>query len=165
MPGTNGTPSKLLRSHTDLDVYNMAFEAAMTLFELSKSFPREEAYSLTSHIRRSSRSVAANIVEAWRKRRYEAAFISKLADSEAEAAERRKAVPKLRENHRSLGENAEPVGQLGPVTKSLRTFSLRASSHHLMIPSPHHPRDPNDYYQLHQSRRTRRPVPARKTRR
>jgi len=59
----------------------------MTLFELSKSFPKEETYSLTDQVRRSSRSVCANIAEAWRKRRYPAAFISKLSDSETEAAE------------------------------------------------------------------------------
>lgn len=59
----------------------------MRIFELSKRFPREEMYSLTDQIRRSSRSVCANLAEAWRKRRYEAAFISKLSDSEGEAAE------------------------------------------------------------------------------
>ena len=59
----------------------------MRIFDLSKSFPREERYALVDQIRRSSRSVCANLAEAWRKRRYEAAFISKLSDSEAEAAE------------------------------------------------------------------------------
>jgi four helix bundle protein len=59
----------------------------MEVFRASKRFPKEEAYSLTDHIRRSSRSVCANIVEAWRKRRYEGAFISKLSDAETEAAE------------------------------------------------------------------------------
>lgn len=76
-----------IRSHAELDVYKMAFEAAMRIFDLSKDFPREETYSLTDQIRRSSRSVCSNIAEAWRKRRYEAAFMSKLNDSEAEAAE------------------------------------------------------------------------------
>src|ERR1043166_2743409 len=73
--------------HQDLELYKKAFEAAMQVFELSKKFPREEVYSLTDQIRRSSRSVCANLAEAWRKRRYEAAFISKLSDSETEAAE------------------------------------------------------------------------------
>jgi four helix bundle protein len=59
----------------------------MRIFELSKNFPKEETYSLTDQIRRSSRSVCANIAEAWRKRRYEAAFIAKLNDSEGESAE------------------------------------------------------------------------------
>ncbi len=74
-------------SHRDLEVYQRALEAAMRIFALSSDFPKEERYSLTDQIRRSSRSVAANIAEAWRKRRYEAAFISKLSDSETEAAE------------------------------------------------------------------------------
>ena len=76
-----------LRTHRDLDVYRRAFTSAMQVFEVSKSFPKEETYSLTDQIRRSSRSVAANIVEAWRKRRYEAAFVAKLSDAETEAAE------------------------------------------------------------------------------
>ena len=73
--------------HQELDVYKKAFESAMSIFELTKSFPKEETYSLTDQIRRSSRSVCANLAEAWRKRRYEAAFIAKLNDSEGEAAE------------------------------------------------------------------------------
>jgi four helix bundle protein len=79
--------SNKIQSHRDLQVYRKAFAAAMDLFDLSKSFPKEETYSLTDQIRRSSRSVCANLAEAWRKRRYEAAFISKLSDSESEAAE------------------------------------------------------------------------------
>ena len=76
-----------IKTHRDLDVYRMAFETAMQIFELTKRFPKEETYSLTDQIRRSSRSVCSNIVEAWRKRRYEAAFVSKLNDAETEAAE------------------------------------------------------------------------------
>ena len=79
--------TKKIRTHRDLDVYRLAFSAAMQIFELSKAFPKEETYSLTDQIRRSSRSVCANIGEGWRKRRYPAAFVSKLNDSEAEAAE------------------------------------------------------------------------------
>jgi len=78
---------KRIRSHRELDVYRMAFESAMRIFEVSKSFPVEEKYSLTDQIRRSSRSVCANITEAYRKRRYPKAFISKLSDAEGEAAE------------------------------------------------------------------------------
>jgi four helix bundle protein len=73
--------------HQDLDVHKKAFEAAMQVFQFSKKFPKEELYSLTDQIRRSSRSICANLAEAWRKRRYEAAFVSKLSDAEAEAAE------------------------------------------------------------------------------
>ncbi|MCC5625864.1 four helix bundle protein [Nostoc sp. CHAB 5715] len=76
-----------LKSQRDLEVYQMAFNAAMSIFELSKKFPVEERYSLTDQIRRSSRSVCANLAEAWRKRLYEAAFVAKLSDSSAEAAE------------------------------------------------------------------------------
>ena len=76
-----------IRTHEDLEVYQIAFKAAMEIFELSKKFPAEEKYSLTDQIRRSSRSVCANLAEAWRKRRYQAAFVAKLSDSEAEAAE------------------------------------------------------------------------------
>jgi len=77
---------KILK-HTDLEVYKKAFDAAMEVFHASKKFPREEMYSLTDQIRRASRSVCSNLSEAWRKRRYEAAFVSKLSDAEAEAAE------------------------------------------------------------------------------
>lgn len=79
--------SKLVKSYKDLDVYQMAMAGAMIIFERTKSFPLEEKYSLTDQIRRSSRSVCANIAEAWRKRRYKMAFISKLSDAETEADE------------------------------------------------------------------------------
>ena len=78
---------KPIRSHRELEVYQLGFEAAMRIFELTKGFPPEERYSLTDQIRRSSRAVCANLAEAWRKRRYEGAFVLKLNDSEAEAAE------------------------------------------------------------------------------
>lgn len=78
--------AKIIR-HQELEVYKKAFAAAMRIFELSKNFPKEEMYSLTDQIRRSSRSVCSNIAEAWRKRRYEGAFIAKLSDAEGEAAE------------------------------------------------------------------------------
>ena len=76
-----------IRYHTDLEVYQLAFDAAMQIFEVTKSFPKEEIYSLTDQIRRSSRSVCANLSEAWRKRRYLAAFNNSLNHVEAEAAE------------------------------------------------------------------------------
>ena len=78
---------KKIRTHKDLKVYQLSFEAGMEVFELSKDFPKEERYSLTDQIRRSSRSVSGNIAESWRKRRYPKAFVSKLSDSEGEAAE------------------------------------------------------------------------------
>ncbi len=78
---------KLIRSERDLKVRKRAFDVSMEIFGHTRSFPKEETYSLTDQIRRSSRSVTTNITEAWRKRRYEAAFVSKLNDAEAEAAE------------------------------------------------------------------------------
>ncbi len=78
---------KPIQSHQELEVYRLAFQAAMNIFIITKEFPREERYSLTDQIRRSSRSVCSNLAEAWRKRRYEGAFLAKLSDSEGEAAE------------------------------------------------------------------------------
>ncbi len=71
----------------ELLAYQKSFELAMEIFELSKSFPKEEKYSLTDQVRRSSRSVPANIAESYRKRRYVNHFISKLTDSDAENSE------------------------------------------------------------------------------
>ncbi len=81
------TATKPIRHFRDLDVYQKALAAGLRVYELSKKFPAEERYALTDQIRRSSRSVCANIAEAWRKRRYEAAFVSKLSEAETEAAE------------------------------------------------------------------------------
>ena len=78
---------KPVQSHRELEVYQLAFEAAMQIFELTRRLPKEERHSLTDQIRRSSRSVCANLAEAWRKRRYERGFVLKLSDAEAEAAE------------------------------------------------------------------------------
>lgn len=79
--------SDRIYSHRDLIVYQKSFSAGKRIFELSKGFPREEMYSLTDQVRRSSRSVSANIAEAWRKRRYEKHFCSTFNIAEAEAAE------------------------------------------------------------------------------
>ncbi len=76
-----------IRDFRELEVYRLGLEAAMQIFQISKAFPAEEKYSLTDQMRRCSRSVCANIGEAWRKRRYPNAFVSKLSDAEAEAAE------------------------------------------------------------------------------
>lgn len=74
---------ELIKSHEDLEVFQMVFDTAMKIFELSKKFPVEERYALTDQIRRSSRSVCANVAEAWRKRRYAAAVVAKLNDCES----------------------------------------------------------------------------------
>ena len=79
--------TELAKSYKDLNVYRLAFEAAMRIFELSKKWPPEEKYSLTDQIRRASRSVCGNIAEAWRKRRYPAHFASKLSDADTEGSE------------------------------------------------------------------------------
>ena len=78
---------ELVRTYKELRVYQAAVDAAMEIFRITKCFPPEEKYSMVDQVRRSSRSVCANIAEAWRKRRYKAAFIAKLSDAEGEAAE------------------------------------------------------------------------------
>jgi four helix bundle protein len=76
-----------IESFRDLKVYQTAFALQQEVFRVSRSFPREERYALTDQVRRSSRSVGANIAEAWQKRRYEAHFVSKLTDADGEQAE------------------------------------------------------------------------------
>ena len=76
-----------LKDHRDLKVYQLAYKLAMEIFHETKTFPKDERYSLTDQIRRSSRSVAANIAEGFRKRQYQKMFLSKLADADGEATE------------------------------------------------------------------------------
>ena len=76
-----------IRSVRDLEVYRIAFDTAMTIYEASKTFPKDEMYSLTDQIRRSSRSVCSSLSEGWRKRQYRAVFVNKLTDAAQEAAE------------------------------------------------------------------------------
>jgi four helix bundle protein len=76
-----------IRHFSDLEVYTLSMNSAMRIFEKSKGFPVEERYSLTDQVRKSSRSVCTSIAEAWRRRRYPNAFVSKLCDADAEAAE------------------------------------------------------------------------------
>jgi len=76
-----------IRHFRDLDVYRRAFDAAMKIFQMTKGFPSEEKFSLVDQIRRSSRSVCANLAEGWRKRRYPAVFKNKVTDSMQEASE------------------------------------------------------------------------------
>ncbi|MDC8005512.1 four helix bundle protein [Aureisphaera galaxeae] len=103
----------------ELLAYQKSFGLAMRVFEISKSFPKEERYSLTDQIRRSSRSVCANISEAYRKRRYEKHFISKLTDSDAENAETQTWLSFARacdyiskEEEERLSEESREVGKL-----------------------------------------------------
>jgi four helix bundle protein len=79
--------SRSFAGHTDLKAYQLAYNLAMEIFKTSRTFPEDERYSLTSQIRRSSRSVAANLAEGYRKRQYPNMFVSKVADGDAEATE------------------------------------------------------------------------------
>ena len=110
---------KALRGHRDLKVYQLAYSLAMQIFEESRTFPHEERYSLTSQIRRSSRSVAANIAEGFRKRQYPNMFVSKLADSDAEATETQVWLDFARdcgylsvEHHNDLVARYEEIGKM-----------------------------------------------------
>jgi four helix bundle protein len=122
-----------LRGHRDLRVYQLAYRLAMEIFEISKGFPREEKYSLTDQIRRSSRSVPANIAAAFRKRRYLGMFISKLADADEEATETQVWLDFAmdcgylpREGRDRLFEGYEEVGKmLGSMMNSPERFRMR----------------------------------------
>jgi four helix bundle protein len=119
-----------LNSAKDLDVYKKAFDLAMTVFELSKSFPSEERFALTGQIRRSSRSVCLNLREAWAKRRYEAHFVSKLTDCDGENSETDSSLDFAlkcgyisREQHGGLTATCEEVGRmLGGMIKNPNVF-------------------------------------------
>lgn len=87
MEDKNSSKGQVVLSYKELKVYKLAFESAMQIFHLSKEWPKEEKYSLTDQVRRSSRSVCGNVAEAWRKRKYPAHFVSKLSDADMEAAE------------------------------------------------------------------------------
>ncbi len=109
----------MLHGHRDLKVFQLAYSLAMEIFRLSKTFPREELYSLTDQIRRSSRSVAANIAEGFRKRRYPNHFVSKLTDCDAEATETQVWIDFAfdcgylsKENHDQLIFGCEEVGKM-----------------------------------------------------
>ena len=109
----------MLRGHRDLKVFELAYDLAMEIFHLSKSFPIEEKYSLTDQIRRSSRSVAANIAEGFRKRRYPNMLISKLTDCDGEATETQVWIDFAfdcgylsRHNHDRLINGYEEVGKM-----------------------------------------------------
>ena len=80
-------PRKVIKSFRDLDVYQMARQASYQVFLITKDFPKEEKYSMTDQVRRSSRAVASMIAEAWARRRYIAAFIDKLNQAQGEAME------------------------------------------------------------------------------
>ena len=109
-----------IKSAKELTVYKKAYSLAMEIFEVSKAFPREEQYSLTSQIRRSSRSVSMNLREAWAKRRYEAHFISKLTDCDGENSETDTSLDFARDcGYITDQQHTELVGQSEEVGKML----------------------------------------------
>ena len=120
----------MLQGHRDLKVYQLAYELAMEIFHLSKAFPREETYSLTDQIRRSSRSVVANIAEGFRKRRYPNMLLNKLTDSDGEATETQVWLDFVcdcgymsKQNHDRLISGYEQVGKmLGGMMKDPTRF-------------------------------------------
>ena len=126
-----------LKGHRDLKVYQLAYKLAMEIFHESKSFPRDERFSLTDQIRRSSRSVAANIAEGFRKRQYPKMFVSKLADSDGEVAETQVWLDFARDcgympvrRRDDLTQGYEEVGRmLGSMISMPENFIPRAQRH------------------------------------
>ena len=122
--------SERIKSFRDLKVYKLAFDLQQEIFQKSKEFPREELYSLTDQIRCSSRSVGANIAEAWQKRRYEAHFVSKLSDSDGEQTETQHWLDTSyacayisKDEHQYLMEKCQEIGRmLGGMMSNPETF-------------------------------------------
>lgn len=124
-----------INSAKELRVYQKAYTLAMQIFEGSRSWPPEEKYSLTDQIRRSSRSVCTNLREAWAKRRYEAHFLSKLTDSDAENSETDTWLDFARdcgyiskEEHSAFVKECQEIGaMLGSMMNKAHTFSMKQS--------------------------------------
>ncbi len=124
-----------IQSAKDLNVYKRAYKLAMEIFNLTKAFPDEEKYALTSQIRRSSRSVCLNLREAWAKRRYEAHFLSKLSDCDGENSETDSSLDFARdcryvssEQHRKLSFDCEEIGRmLGTMMRKVESFLINES--------------------------------------
>lgn len=133
-----------IRSAKDLVVYQKAYALAMEVFKVSKSFPREEVYSLTDQIRRASRSVCTNLREAWAKRRYEAHFVSKLTDADGENSEADTWLDFARDcDYLSVGDHDRLVGLSAEVGAMLGAMINNPSA--FLVKRPHAPRhDPSD---------------------
>ena len=122
-----------ISSAKDLVVYQKAYQLAMQVFEISRRFPSDERYALTSQIRRSSRSICLNLREAWAKRRYEAHFISKLTDCDGENSETESSLDFARdcgyisqEEHAVLVKLCEEIGRmLGSMIRNPKPFVPR----------------------------------------
>jgi four helix bundle protein len=118
-----------INSAKDLKVYRVAYHLAMRIFEISKSFPAEERYALTSQIRRSSRSVCLNLREAWAKRRYGAHFTSKLTDCDGENSETDSSLDFARDcGYISLQQHCELTGLCQQVGKMLGSMMKHPNS-------------------------------------
>jgi len=121
-----------IESAKDLNVYKLAYRLAMQVFEITKKFPTEEKFALTSQIRRSSRSICLNLREAWAKRRYEAHFVSKLTDCDGENSETESALDFAkdcgyitRQQHRELTATCAEIGRmLGGMIKKSSSFLI-----------------------------------------
>jgi len=124
-----------IHSAKQLHVYEKAYDLAMRIYRMSKRFPGEERYSLTSQIRRSSRSVCLNLREAWAKRRYPAHFVSKLTDCDGENSETDSALDFAldcgyikTDEHQKLTEQCEAIGRmLGAMIQHPDKFLIRNS--------------------------------------
>jgi four helix bundle protein len=125
-------PNKRVNSAKELDVYKVAHELAMMVFEVSKGFPPEERFALTTQILRSSRSVCLNLRKAWAKRRYEAHFTSKLTDCDGENSETDSSVDFARDcqyisedEHQSLTAKCADIGRMpGQMMKKSQSFLI-----------------------------------------
>lgn len=125
--------SKRLNSAKDLEVHKKSFTLAMKVFEISKDFPAEERYALTSQIRRCTRSVCLNLREAWAKRRYEAHFVSKLTDCDGENSETDSALDfayecgyLTKEQHQELTALCAEIGRmLGAMINNPEPFLIQ----------------------------------------
>ena len=123
-----------INSAKDLIVYKKAYSLSMRIFELSKSFPKEERYALTNQIRRSSRSVCLNLREAWAKRRYEAHFVNKLTDCDGENSETDSSLDFVRDcnyishkEHELLIEQTLEIGKmLGSMINNPKSFLIHS---------------------------------------
>lgn len=121
-----------IESAKDLNVYKSAYELSMRIFEITKGFPAEERYALTSQIRRSSSSVCLNLREAWAKRRYEAHFPSKLSDCDGENSETDSSLDFAKDcgyissaEHYRLANSCSKIGRmLGQMMKKTDSFLL-----------------------------------------
>ncbi len=123
------TTTYYARSFKDLRVYQKAREVSRAVFKLSKTFPKEEMYSLTDQIRRAARSVGAQIAEAWGKRRYEKHFVSKLTDADAEQMETQHWIGEALDcGYLSAGEAAQLNSALEEIGRMLNSMMQKSGS-------------------------------------